>query len=282
MSNIYTSMSDNFECSVCGKIFKLKKNLKYHVQNNSCKTTNFICKYCNKTFTTSTSMYRHTKYNCRIKKIEDNKKDEIYLKLLAIEECNKQILAENKLLREHFTNIEKNINKNNINNTTNNVTINNGIVNNITLIAYGREDISKIDKRDILKVFQTGFNSTIKLTETLHFNPKYPEYHNIYISNIKDKYAMLFDGMSWTLTMKEDLINRIYEDKKNYIEENLNDFINSLPPSRKKALERWLETDDDNSKIKEIKDQIRLLLYNKRDIPLRTQNLIETINHQND
>jgi len=32
---------------------------------------------------------------------------------------------------------------------------------------------------------------------------------------------MLFDGISWTLTMKEDLINRIYEDKKNYIEEEL-------------------------------------------------------------
>jgi hypothetical protein len=38
---------------------------------------------------------------------------------------------------------------------------------------------------------------------------------------MKDKYAMMHDGTNWTLTTKEDLINKIYDDKKNYIEENL-------------------------------------------------------------
>ena len=81
---------------------------------------------------------------------------------------------------------------------------------------------------------------------------------------MKDKYAMMFDGTGWTLTTKEELINKIYEDKKNYIEENLEEFIESLVPSRKRALERWLETYDDDTKIKEIKENIKLLLYNFR------------------
>jgi hypothetical protein len=38
---------------------------------------------------------------------------------------------------------------------------------------------------------------------------------------MKDKYAMMYDGKQWTLTTKEDLITKIYEDKKSYIEENL-------------------------------------------------------------
>jgi hypothetical protein len=73
----------------------------------------------------------------------------------------------------------------------------------------------------MLKILQTGFNSTVKLTEALHFNPNFPEYHNIYIPNMKDKYAMMHDGEKWSLVTKDDLISKIYEDKKNYIEENL-------------------------------------------------------------
>ena len=153
----------------------------------------------------------------------------------------------------------------NINNgTVNNGIVNNGTVNNIILVGYGKEDLSKLNNADILKALQGGFYSTLKLTEAVHFNPKHPEYHNIYISNMKDKYAMMFDGNIWMLTTKEDLINQIYEDKKNYIEENLEEFIESLSESRKKALDRWLDTDDDDAKIKEIKNNIKLLLYNSR------------------
>ena len=141
----------------------------------------------------------------------------------------------------------------------------------INLIGYGKEDMSKIDKKEIIKAIQQGFDSTIKLTETLHFNPKHPEYHNVYITNVKDKYAMMFDGKDWNLTMKDILINKIYDDKKNYIEENLDEFIDSLSMSRKKALERWLTTDDDDEKISKLKNEIKLLLYNKRDLILNKQ-----------
>jgi len=118
----------------------------------------------------------------------------------------------------------------------------------------------------MVKILQKGYNSTISLTEAIHFNPKYPEFHNIYITNMKDKYAMMYDGKNWNLTIKDDLINKIYDDKKNYIEENLDDFLDSLSISRKKALTRWLETSDDDEIIIKIKNEIKLLLYNKRGI----------------
>jgi hypothetical protein len=31
---------------------------------------------------------------------------------------------------------------------------------------------------------------------------------------MQDKYAMTYDGKDWNLTIKEDLINKIYDDKK--------------------------------------------------------------------
>jgi hypothetical protein len=115
-----------------------------------------------------------------------------------------------------------------------------------------------------LKSLKNGFYSAVHLTEAVHFNPKYPEYHNVYISNIKDKYAMMYDGSKWSLTRKEKLIDKLYENKKNYIENNMDEFIDLLSQNQIKALENWLETDDDHDKIKEIKEMIKLLLYNKR------------------
>lgn len=82
---------------------------------------------------------------------------------------------------------------------------------------------------------------------------------------------MMFDGKEWNLTMKDELINKIYDDKKNYIEENLDDFVDSLSTSRKKALERRLETDDEDERITKIKNEIKLLLYNKRNLILDKQ-----------
>jgi hypothetical protein len=207
-------------------------------------------------------------HTCKIKKSEDLNRGQIYERLLALERKSEGIEKENEQLKKKVVTLEQKSPK--VTKITHNTTknINNGIVAHINLIGYGKEDLSKIDKKDILKAMQSGYDSTIKLTETLHFNPKHPEYHNVYITNVKDKYAMMFDGKNWNLTMKDDLINKIYDDKKNYIEENLDEFIDSLTISRKKALERWLSTDDADDRIAKIKNEIKLLLYNKRNLIL--------------
>jgi hypothetical protein len=224
-------------------------------------------------------MYRHMKYNCNIKKQCDTEKDNIYEKLLDLQnkvESLQELKNEVKILKERSEKLERENNTLKKQVMYNNKTINNGImankidtINNIMLVGYGNEDISKIDKNEILKGIKSGFYSTVKLTDTIHFNPKYPEYHNVYISSMKNKYAMMFDGNDWTLITKDDLIDKIYNEKKNYIEENLDEFIESLTKSQKKALVRWMDIDEEHEKIKEVKDKIKLLLYNKRNMPLK-------------
>ena len=262
-----------YKCNLCNKIFTSNHGLEYHITNNACKIYDNYCKFCDKGFTTETNMYRHIRTSCKIKQKNDDDKNIIYERLIQLEEDNKKLKKEMSYMKKHIK-TTTNINNGSI---INNIgTVNNLINPNIILVAYGKEDFSKLDQREILKVLQNGYNSTIKLTEIMHFNPKYPEYHNIYISNMKDKYAMMYDGTYWTLTMKEDLINKIYDDKKNYIEENLDDFVKSLSVSRKNALERWLDIEEDNQKIKEIKDNIKLLLYNSRKMPIYTAGKINT------
>jgi len=252
--------SNGMSCNNCGHEFGRRYHLDKHLENKSCKTRNYKCKYCDKMFTTDNSMYRHMKHNCNVKKDDENKRNTIFERLLKLEKENEELKEELKKIKTNTT-----YNTVNNNNRINNGTINNGTINNIVLIGCGKENMAKIDKEDILKSLKKGFYSTIHLTEAVHFNPKYPEYHNVYISNIRDRYAMMYDGTDWILTRKSELIDRLYEDKKNYIENNMEEFIQSLTTNQTKALERWLNTDDNHERIKEIKDMIKLLLYNKRD-----------------
>ena len=88
---------------------------------------------------------------------------------------------------------------------------------------------------------------------------------------MKNQYAMIYDGHDWTLVMKDYLIDKLYDDKREYIEENLDEFINSLSDSQLSALYRWLNAADGHSYIKNIKNDIKLLLYNKRKLPMNNK-----------
>jgi DNA-directed RNA polymerase subunit RPC12/RpoP len=269
----------DYKCETCGKEFQRKANLTYHIKNVDCEELDrgFNCNYCEKQFTSNAILQRHIKHNCKTKKDIDNEKEDILNKLIQIQEETKKEIdnlkqENNKLKKQNTKEITKlkkqidKLSKPTINNTLNKINnTNNGTVNNnVILVGYGKEDISKINRDDIIKALQGGFYSSLKLTEATHFNPKHPEYHNIYISNMKDKYAMKYDGDAWNLTVKDDLINSIYDDKKNYVEQNLDEFVESLTPFRINALKRWIQTDDDDPKILTIKNEIKLLLYNKR------------------
>jgi hypothetical protein len=148
--------------------------------------------------------------------------------------------------------------------------------NNIILVAYGSENIEKLDKKEMIKVLNEGFYSPLELTKTMHFNPKYPEYHNVYISNMKDKYGMVYDGQNWAIITKEALIDKIFDDKTTLIDQNLETFIDTLTKSKKNALRRWLEASTDDEDINEtmtkVKEQIKVLLYNSRSLPINLRN----------
>ena len=49
------------------------------------------------------------------------------------------------------------------------------------------------------------------LIEKIHFDPKKPENHNIYISNLKNNYTMVYDGDKWTIRDRDDSIQNLME-----------------------------------------------------------------------
>ena len=156
--------------------------------------------------------------------------------------------------------------------TTNNNTINNS---NTFVVSFGSEDIEKLGYERILKCMQQGFFSAAFLTEELHFNPELPQYHNIYTSDMSRNIAVVYKDNKWQMMDKNQLIQRLYDDKRYYIEDNYEKYEDNLKPSQVKAIKRYIDNADDSNNygVKKSKDMIEKMLYNSKDMPLEQRRL---------
>jgi hypothetical protein len=279
---------------------KIKKN----------KKINYICNFCQITFGRSDSLARHLTNICKIRIEESKEKEIIFKDLLTKYEEVKYLIEEkdakiDKIIKEKDETINKLTEKiesltkykksnvkniNNINNTTNNGTI----IHNTIIVKNGEEDLSKIDNNvfynSLLK--STGAQIPSKIIEGIHFNNKYPEFKNIYISDINRDKLMFYDGSEWILTksnlMTSKLLDRTIffsEDKFEELEEIIETFNKCNKDKIKKGLknielmkdhdlkddyddEGNLLAQKDIEKRKFLRDKaltlIRLTLYNNR------------------
>jgi len=267
----------------------------------------FVCNYCSKTFCNKYTLERHLNDRCKIKKEDINTKEEIYQILLKqmkemeennkkqiqlIENNQKQLLEENEKQRIQINELKKEIAKKNKTSTN---SINNGTINNIdkqqnintnnqqnnikqlniNLIAHGKEDLSFITDDQMKKILNKGFKSIENLTQIVHFDKNRPENHNIYISNIKDSYVMMYDGNDWKLMNRENCLQDMYDDKCDYLVEKFEQLEGKLDESTLKRFGNFLSRKDDDKIIEQTKREIKLILYNNRKIPEETRRLLK-------
>ncbi len=267
-----------FMCK-CGKSYATMGNLVRHQckcainiddMDNINNINNINCNQCDEFNHHHDNHHYDNQINsdCEDELIEHaNGDDKIYSKadLAMINELKEGFAKEIKALKNEIIGLRYgditivNDNKKTINNINN-------TVNNIVVVTYGAEDMSKIDRNAILACINKGpYRSALQLTDVVHFDPNHPENHNIYISNMKNKYAMEYKNNQWNMVIKSDLIDKIYRNKKEYIEENIEQFYDSLSEKQIDRLHEWLKNDeDDEEKKRAIKEEICLLLFNKR------------------
>ena len=238
----------------------------------------YICYYCNKKFSKSSNLIRHVKENCKIKKQQEQKKEDKYNQLIErIENLENQLAEERKKNQNQI--ITQNIETQNTQNIETQNTHNGDNIVNINLIAYGKENLEKIDIKYILEALKRGISSIPVIAERIHFNVKYPEFQNVYITNMNQKYGMVYDGQEWILKDKDTIIDDMYEKKYDFLDENFETIYTQLSESQQKAFRRFLdihEKADTNKQFKKIinkiKQDLKFLLYNKKKIPIENHN----------
>jgi len=221
--------------------------------------TLYKCKYCEHSYRHKSSLSKHVKYTCTKNKDEDLT-ELVRLLNLQLEtqkqEFNEKIDSQSKKIESQSKQIEKLMGKLEVNGSFNNNTINN-----IQLLAYRATDVSHLTEQDYRSCLKKVNHCVKHMIERVHFNPTKPENMNIYISNIKDKYIMVYDGMNWNLANKKDELDRLYEEKEMMLEE----WLDSNPEKElKDKFLKYLNNKESDECLNRIKDEIKLMLYNNQ------------------
>jgi hypothetical protein len=255
-------------------MFQSKNDYLQHIQNkNKCCETSlhndiiYKCNYCKMMFTRASSLKRHQSKSCKILRSLDNDKEKLFQMLLderseLTQQCNNM-----KKEIENYKCIINNSNVTNSHNTTTN--IQNTF--NIKILPFGKEDTSYISKKDYMKIIDHGFMSVPALIEKIHFNKDKPQNHNMYISNMRDDYILIFDGIDWKLVDKNETLDNLYSDNTSSLEDKFNIIIHDLSSSAITKFKRFLDKYDDDITKNNIKKELKLLLYNHRKMIQKTK-----------
>jgi hypothetical protein len=290
-----------YKCKICLKEFKQKSNYTDHlnrikpcvkltdessknpqitskIPQNSSKTLKKICNYCGYETERKDNYNRHL-LSCKIRKRDIEEKEEILNKLL---EQNNKLVSTIEELNKRIDKLENEKKTNQIQNNKNVKHQNNGTINNtINIIGFGQEDLSRIDNKEFFEALtQMGYKIPAKMVEKIHINDKYPEYKNIYISDINRGKAMVYDGKKWKLDKYNNISDKLLDKILNFMEERYEEIKDNknITEKRKMNMENKLKIlqimkDYEEEEEKErheylrsqCKDKIKMDLYNNRE-----------------
>ena len=238
--------------------FKVSQKLGEKDESKTDNTPTFICKYCEQSYKHKSSLSKHIKYSCTKNKDEDLKE---LVRLLnnQLQNQHSQLQAQNNQIQTQAKQIEKLMGKLEINgsfNTTN-------IQNNIQLLPYKNSDTSHLTNKDYEACIKKVNFCVMKLIEKIHFNPDKPENMNIYISNMKNKYLMVYDGKNWNIANKVEEIDKLYEEKELMLEEWLEQHEHT---EMKEKFIKYLNNKEKDETLNMIKDELKMMMYNKKQL----------------
>jgi len=248
---------------------------------NSTETVS--CEYCNKTLCNSGILPRHYRNTCR--KIPENKR-EFYINKFN---KNKRHINSDKQLQvinnNNCNNKIQNINNNNNCNNTNN--IQNNI--NIKLNAFGKEDISSLEKKDILKLIDQAYKMIPGTMKAIHFD--IPQNRNMFIPNVNRPLVKVFNGEEWVFKSLENVTKIISDNIRDNIETWTHKYDKKLTPTKRKALNAFVSECIRGKMQLLFKDELKMFLmtysqklkdYVNEEITnnlkdLQIENIVETV-----
>jgi hypothetical protein len=243
----------------------------------------YSCDKCNRTFRLKFYLKRH------MKRITPCNKQLMKDGLLQCLKCNKEFKSYSSLNYHNNNNVCTSVSSNNtVNNTINNiekqhVNIKNQTnidkqlnMDNVKVVKFGNEDISYISDDIYQTILGKGYKSVEEFVDHTHFNPDHPENHNIYIADIKNNYVLLYDGLQWNIKDRDEAIEDLIYAKSDYLSVKFDELMHRLSPMDIKKFTNFMKNRDNDIKMKMVKTDLKLMLYNNRHIPSTLRKQLET------
>ena len=231
-----------------------------HLPPNPTKLKKYQCLGCKKHFSKNCHMRRHEKkcsHKQHLDKLDDLERQmtlkEKRMRLVKTEECKPQTIIGN--------------NNTQITNTQNNNTVT------VNILPYEHTDVSHLTDRDFQRAFNRASMCVPQILEKIHFDPEKPENHNVYISNMNNKYIKLHNGDRWNLRDREETIEDLFADAEYMLENKLEIWQEEDDPKSERATKKfqiYLEVKEKEVLYNKIKEELKLLLFNNRSLITKT------------
>lgn len=271
-----------FQCKRCGFTTKNKGDLKRHLQRkNECPPTlsnvsvqvifeeltkddnekKYECQDCGKKFTSSQTKYIHRKHHCKFRNDEDDEEGNVPITTGSENNTNVPTIEEFEAMKQRLSDIEQ-VLKNGTQHNTNNGVINNNHFH-ITIRNLGDENMDAIPHHFIRSCFMNLEFDT--MFQNLHFDPDYPENHNVRIKSAKRELLQIYKNDKWNSVCYDEgyreLISQIHnifvKFHKNHVDEAKEDMSEEeLKENEEKlaCIEAWIkDTKLQLLKLKEVK-----------------------------
>ena len=137
---------------------------------------------------------------------------------------------------------------------------------NINIVELGKENLIDVltdqEQKEILK---RKYKSIETLVSHVHFNHKYPQFHNIIITNINNNIAYRYDGNSkqFKAIEKNKLLEDIIDCRSIDIETFYDEHKHTMKDNDKKVLEQFIKQIEHNTALQhQKKKNIKIIAYN--------------------
>lgn len=254
---------DNYNCDICNIAFTSAPKYNRHLQSkkHNMKMTGvntFVCTVCDKSFKQNSSLSRH-KRSCKVNVFEiENEK-------LTNENGLLRRLAQEIELREKIqseANKEKEEMQKKINELTDKCgqTTNIGTQNiNITINAFGNENLDYITKNDCKRIVSRVFFSAVEAAKLIYFNKDHPENHTVKIPNKKYPHALIMGkDKKWEMVNRAETIQKMASKSCNVVGDSFDRIYNEISGFQKARMQDFFHKMDmrDEEVMKQIEKEI--------------------------
>lgn len=235
----------SIECQICALTFTSEQGLKRHLSSKrhnalkNCESKLHTCDTCNRSYIHRQGLSRHKK-NCK------NANDVIQTQCTEIEKLNKEKEEMQKKINELTDKCGQttNIGTQNIN---------------ITINAFGNENLDYITKNDCKRIVSRVFFSAVEAAKLIYFNKDHPENHTVKIPNKKYPHALIMGkDKKWEMVNRAETIQKMASKSCNVVGDSFDRIYNEISGFQKARMQDFFHKMDmrDEEVMKQIEKEI--------------------------
>jgi hypothetical protein len=252
-----------YVCPRCGYSANRKGNIKTHLSKKKpCKN---IFSNTDRDILLGNIDLCNQEYDNQIELEENKSKIDKYKQILGTDVCNdnqKFLISQLAAKDAQIDKLIECVNKQ----KRSSVTFNKKNTVHVHLNAHNATDFSHITDKDYRRIMNHAVGAIREFVCKAHFDPEVPQNRNIYISNLRNNHVMLFDGKKWNLQDRDTALDSLIDRSEFTMEQKLEEWIDNeiYYPDIMKRFKLYLDNKEEDEIRNNIKEQIKMILYNKR------------------